>query len=493
MTIEHRELDELLQTGRFRDARLHIEKTRRSAQRNRDESSEATYADVLQHTGSYPEAIRICEDLEHRPHLSDNLRARCRLILGDCARVRGDFATAFKTYQKAVTSAAKAGSKDLLCWAQMKLMLTAADTDERDLMFSLARRLRRNVTSLGNPHVTAALHETVAGIETRRGVINRARTHIRVSRSLLRAFPNAWLEGSVSITDMCLDYLIGDYEGAIEKGDLAKEQVRISGHAATQVALLTNLGHIHVSQGLFSKANLCFEEALIACPKGGRIEAAVLDGLARLRLAEGRLSECEVLIHRIYLLHEVSSPTLFERRCAFMSRARLLVRQDNIQELTNLISTTSQLQTANNDPDLETALNIARLEVCSINGHVEDVDRLLLREFIKSDQLPPDLAEEFERVFPIVSERYHIASGSAGMAVSRATRVDEQRFVEQKRTRKWIGFDQLSKKLVYVPAIQLHMCFSAQTESSASLSIPRQSVGRHFVSCRNSRVMLKCA
>jgi tetratricopeptide (TPR) repeat protein len=278
----------LSRTGRFSQALAALDATFSRASPVTDDIA-TIRAELLQYTGRVREARDAAERLLKKTALDPALRARCQVVTGDLSKTRGDSRAALEDYRKAMANAERAGDRVLMCWAQLWVLLTVCDTtDGAQALVGMLPEVRRNIAAAGDPHLTAALHLCVGQIESQRHLIKRARQHLRIAGSLLEAHPNDYLQGSLAVAELCLAYLDSDFDLAFRKAREAKQFVESSGHAGMHVALLSNLGHLHLAQGQFAEAEGALNEGLALAPAATRVEAAILEGLARLRLAEGR-------------------------------------------------------------------------------------------------------------------------------------------------------------------------------------------------------------
>src|SRR6185369_7513009 len=80
------------------------------------------------------------------------------------------------------------------CWAQLRLLGLVGDREGPQSASQLIAKLRRDVTQLGVPAITAALHLVVAEIGAKRGLVANAAHHLRVAQQIFAGSPNAWFE-----------------------------------------------------------------------------------------------------------------------------------------------------------------------------------------------------------------------------------------------------------------------------------------------------------
>ncbi len=201
------------------------------------DSMAVTRAELLQYTGRLTDARELATRLLLKSALEHGSRARCHIVMGDIRKTQGDSLAALEEYRKAAADAERGGDREQLCRAQLSVMLTVGETrDGAQALLTLLPEVRRNVAAAGDPHLTAALHIYVGQIETQRNLMPRARQHFRIAASLLSAHPNEYLQGSLAIAELCVDYLDSEFERAFRQTETARQFVESSGHAGMRVA-----------------------------------------------------------------------------------------------------------------------------------------------------------------------------------------------------------------------------------------------------------------
>ena len=281
----------LVRQGRYWEA-LRLVKSRefRESPGGREESL-VLLAELLQRTGEAQRAAEVAQNLLTEPASRPTTRARAQVVLGSVCRDSGDLNAAIQNLDKAVTLAHDVGDLQTACWARLRQMLAVAEASGPDAAVGLLGDARRMVNRAGDRHITAALHVFVAEIETKRGLFDSVKKHIRTCDDLLQFEGNAWLQGLSAIADLCISFLGSDLEQALKDARTALRLSRLSGHAASRMAATSNLGHIYLALGNFQKAEEWLERALLNWPQGGGGRIAILDGLAQIALMSSDLSK----------------------------------------------------------------------------------------------------------------------------------------------------------------------------------------------------------
>ena len=249
-------------------------------------------AELKQRTGHANEAHEIAAAVVQDGAVRPSLRARAHVVLGNVCRDRGELGTAVSHFQRASMIAQQGGDVETAAWAQMRQMMTVAEISGPEIAVGLLAQTRRLVNQTGNNQITAALHLYLAEIETKRGLFDSVRRHLRTGEALLQLDPNAWLDGLAAIANLCVSFLESDLNQAIAEARKALTSSRLSGHAVTKMAATSNLGHIYLALGQYERAERWLTGALTIWPQGGGGRIAILDGLAQIALAQDNYPGC---------------------------------------------------------------------------------------------------------------------------------------------------------------------------------------------------------
>src|SRR5262249_3373354 len=128
--------------------------------------------------------------------------------------------------------------------------------------------------------------------------------------------------------------------------------------------------------GELDDAVACYEAALNLLMPGGEAFKGIVDSLARVKLAQNRLDECETL------LDQIASPDLsnverwtFVTRHVQLTRAKLLLRKGNYPRALELVEQVLKMCRAAGDHLMTTLALIDQGELLSCGGRLHDVLR----------------------------------------------------------------------------------------------------------------------
>jgi DNA-binding NtrC family response regulator/tetratricopeptide (TPR) repeat protein len=355
-------------------------------------------AELLQRTGDLRQANEIARKILREKPADRGMRARCHIVLGDCARLTGSAVQASPDYQRAARYASDANDLEQSCWAQLRLMMTISEQFASESTVSFIKKLRRNVARLGDPHVTAALHLFVGQLETQRGLLDTGSRHLHICQSILQQEPNAWLDGTAAIDAMCLAYLRSEIPRALTLADQALKIAETSGFVANRISALTNLGHLYIRLGNFERAHTFLDEALEGCTKGGRSEVAILDGLARLCVVQGHAHEAHELLRKVDELSNGFKDEPYEVRWGRLTRLRLLIQEGRLEEAHLLLERSQEAAAQAGDKQLELVLKISRAELALLGGRLTDATETLVTTFGQLEGASVDTWAEVDRL-----------------------------------------------------------------------------------------------
>jgi len=298
------EVRDLWTQGRFGEAlrRLSSSDTRQGD----GPTSDALRADLLEQVGHHSQSRTMAERLLRSKTLDPVLKSSCEYVLGRLDRENGNFQSSIEHLRRSVDLAVRAGDLERTCWSQLRLLMVLAESAGPDLVAPLLTEARANTRKLGNRQVTAALHIFVGGIEARRGLTISAARHTKIGLQLLATAPNVWLETDAEITNTATSIMLSDFESGLMHANRAAALAEQSGRAAARRASLANLGHLLYFLGHFDDAVKQYRRAIEALPTSGDNVSGVLDGLARVHLAQGRLNDTAGFVER--MAESIQSP-----------------------------------------------------------------------------------------------------------------------------------------------------------------------------------------
>ncbi len=289
---------------------------------------EVLHAELLERVGRFSQARVILQTLIKRKNLDSGERSSCELVLGKIEWEEGLTESAIEHLQRSVQLASEAGDLRRRCWPNMLLLVSLSDRSGPDAVAHILDDLRNDATKLGEPLILAALHSYTGQMDAKQGLFASALWHVGRSQQILESAPNRWIEAQLEFTRTNIAVLSADHASALKHGHRAVELAEQSGSAACRRTTLGTLGFVFYSLGEFSEAVRCLERAIAVLPSPGESYSAMIDTLARIRLAQGRHRDCKVLLDRIE--HEMQLPDdrlLYAHRHAALTRARLLASE----------------------------------------------------------------------------------------------------------------------------------------------------------------------
>jgi DNA-binding NtrC family response regulator len=209
-------------------------------------------------------------------------------------------------------------------WATVQRFRLFAELRPSDELVPMLGDVRRFVTKAGDPHAVAYMHYAVALMEASSGRTQEARRHLAVSHSLVRSYPNAWLEQLNLIASFFLDFLECNYRGAITNLERARALLAITG-SRERTLIECNQAHALLVTGRFRAATERFRSVVDA--DAGLARLGAMEGLARVYLADGKLAECEQTLdtHDRLLARDHHLRAAFPGRWTAATRIRLLL------------------------------------------------------------------------------------------------------------------------------------------------------------------------
>src|SRR5262249_9647093 len=153
--------------------------------------------------------------------------------------------------------------------------------------------LRTLATRLGDCRCTAKLHVFIALAEARRGLLSNARRHLELAKKLLRESPQAYLEALAENIALGIAIVGSEFDVAKVHGTQAIAIAERAGLSMIMRIAVGNVGNLLYALGNFERASEYLEKVFVDRPERelGPAALAALEGLARVRLAQGRLDE----------------------------------------------------------------------------------------------------------------------------------------------------------------------------------------------------------
>jgi DNA-binding NtrC family response regulator len=323
-------------------------------------------AHALVYTGRLALAAQLTKSIENID-LPLSAQAESRIALGLLRKREGQINEACAEFQIAARLANEAHDNRQLAWAQAHLFRVLADgLLERDLTALLAD-VRKSVSTAGDPHITAYLHDSVAAMEAQKGRTSEAERHLRVARNLLEFRPNAWLQQLVAINGSCIALIECDSDRFTRYSAEGRKLSTVTGHTNSDAVMDTNDAHFALISGDFARASRLLQ-SILQSPSSIYVELAALEGLARLHLAAGRLDDCERTLQRIEFFRSNDLQSAYTIRGAAALRVKLLMRKAKWNDAAELAAIELAEFSKVNDSGSAVALTMWRALALAYNG-----------------------------------------------------------------------------------------------------------------------------
>ena len=388
-------VEQLFNDGLFADALRELDKNH--VRRDQRISADVIRAQLYQRLGRARDARDRVATLT-RGDLTPSQHSICHLVLGRIEADDGNSDSAVSHLQKSIEFALRVRDFESAAWAQCRLLLIVADLSGPQAAAPILAELRWNAVRSGNPQTIAASHLYCAQIEAQQGLLSSAQRHISLATRILDVSPNALLKGiaehnSAAIASMRSQLLLG-----ILHARRSVKSAEGTGAAYSLASSVGNLAHLLYLIGDFEQAIECSANALEGFHPDNRNYVAVLDTVARIRLAQNRLSECEDVLDRMQRACERTNRSPYVYRHYLFTRARFLERSSRFEEALEQIQILIELTTAANDRLLQ---SVALLTQAGLLLHLSRFDEAVEQLHLVATRLagqPPDVYAMYEGV-----------------------------------------------------------------------------------------------
>ena len=181
----------------------------------KDPQSGGILAEALYGLGHTSRA-RACAERTLSRTSDQSTASRCLSTLAALDRDDGRVEQSMVLCQRAADAAQQAKDDGLFAASTLELLERSCDRRGFSASLPLASLVRRAVTKVGDPQLSARLHISFGRLEGRAGHLERARRHFDLGRKLLVLAPNEWLSASVDLDESAVLTLLGDATGAME-------------------------------------------------------------------------------------------------------------------------------------------------------------------------------------------------------------------------------------------------------------------------------------
>ena len=379
-------------------------------------------AEVLVWVGRAEDAEGLVASVLRRTSGSTGLGARCHAVRGIIERDRGRLSDARESFLRAIRQADECHDKSVAAWAALRLILAVAEESGPQAAGGIVGSVRKRLNQLGDAQAIAAFHLFLGEIESKRGLFDSARRHLRTGRSLLGGEPNDWLSGYAHIAEACVAYLESDIQGAANAALDALGAGRDSGHRMTSVAAMATLAQVLLSRGDLAQAESQLQDALLLCPHGGGAETGILDTLAQIRLATGDLTGCSEALEDIARRAPSLDPQSFYNLCAALTEVRLALATGRGKQALELATHAYQSALERSFSTLTTSLRLLQAEALVRTRHHARAAVVVAEAAGQAGPAPMDTLAEVNRVAAVALAAAGDLAG-AGAAFERAARI----------------------------------------------------------------------
>jgi DNA-binding NtrC family response regulator/tetratricopeptide (TPR) repeat protein len=354
---------------------------------------------LLERLGHYSRSRFLAEKALRSKGLPPAYQSDCRFVQGLIDWDEGRFDRALEQFQRARDLARMAGDAERACWIQLRLMVVQCGRVSPAAAASWISQTRQEVTRLGLPTASAALHVFVGEIAVRHGVLETGRRLTRLGLNLLQATPNAWLEALAENCLVAIAIIESDVESGLRHALAASAAAELSGAMTVRRACLGNLGILHVMQGAFDQARDCYRRAATELHAEGEYNNAVLESQARLDLLEGRLDAAREGLDTIDSgLHTNADRTLYSHRHSQLTRALVLNAEGRYREALDQTAAALELADRSGDRLLRDLCQLARAEILAADGQSAEFIRQLDSLGAILPTLPVELLGHYDRI-----------------------------------------------------------------------------------------------
>jgi len=358
MPVPVPDVSRCLQEGRFEDALSQLDWKRAASTVPADPPTALLVADLLERTGRSSQAREVRDQLARCSRLTESEVAGHLVLSGIASKRLGKLEEALAAFQQACRHAERAESIDLTCWAQLRLLGTAADLGRQEIVASVLDSLSGSVEKAAAPVITTAYHLFLAEVEAKRGHLSVSRHQSQLAASLLERFPNAWLRGLLDLHESCLCYLSGDFASALRLARDALAASSRSGHQQTRVIALVDMAAAYLAVGQPARAEICISVGLSLTRPDEVMYGLLLETLAEAQLICRNAPGCKESLDRARAIASSLAQTRssWNRTWNLRTELRLLQREGLWSESLRVIREAQ-------DKGLSPAASFARVQV----------------------------------------------------------------------------------------------------------------------------------
>lgn len=341
MTDEAVRAKSLLSEGLFDAAMALLRQRLQAGGKNPNSDERLLMAEVLERTGQLTEARSQITALKKAHRLTDSERVRCMMVEGLVSKQLGHLDDSATAFRRALEIAERTDSPELRAWSQLRLLGVSMDLEGRDIDAEVLSGLRCSVEQAAVPALAIAHQIFLAEYHAKRGDLDSSRHHTDLARSLLRSFPNHWLNGLLALHESCLSYLEARFLDSLSFAKRALDSHAQSGHSLTAVIALADMAAAYLAVGQAARAGTCLSIALRKSSEEQQVWGLLLETLAEAQLVSGDVQGCAASLNRARELSARHSQlrSVWHRNWNLRTEARLLQRLGRWQDSLELIQT----------------------------------------------------------------------------------------------------------------------------------------------------------
>jgi DNA-binding NtrC family response regulator len=393
---ESRSAKQLALDGRFADA---FKVLNESGPGSDKRASDVLRLELLERLGRYGQCRALAESLFRTKGLDARDRGNCEFVIGLVELNNGNASEAVSRFHRAISLMTEAADLERKCWFQLRLLVTVADFSGPERAASILAELRAAATKLGLRHITAGLHIMVGEMEAKRGLLKSADWHTELGLQLLSDAPNLWLETVAENTRVALAIMRSDVEAGFSHARRSLQLAEQSGSVSMIRAALGNYGNLLLAAGEFEQATDHFQKAIAAMPSPGDNYYCGVDGMARARLFQGRLSECAELTAQIETSEQrPDERAQYARRYSQLTRTQLLARQGRLTEALSSCRFLLEVSGQAGDHGLSQIALLIKAELLQQIGRIDESTATLGSVASTLAHQPPDVVGHYEQI-----------------------------------------------------------------------------------------------
>ena len=322
-------------------------------------------------------------------------RARGQLVLALCARATGDMSQATQLFQSALSSSEEGGNNELEAWIAV-FLLRHMFVAGRELAGAMVHATRAKVARAGSAHVTAYLHATVALAEGQAGRLREARRHLLLAQRLTATKPHPWLQCSILGATASIAIAEREFRDIGACFETLRSTAHQHGLVAEYARVNVNHGDWAYLTGRYETAEPLLLEA-IHSPHTSRIaKLTATVTMAEIRLAQGRLTECEEILRDIeQTAIGMSFSNIHAVQTAKLAQSRLLMRRRNAHTAAEQLALLEAELHETSNRSLLAATRTTRAQALVMSGDLAGGARSLAAGMM----LEPDAISEFQGHF----------------------------------------------------------------------------------------------